>query len=715
EQSAIPEVAATIPTSDDPTLPVLTFRFWLIGTIFSIFSAAVAQFMYFRAASIQLNNFSCILLSYPVGVFLAKTLPDWSIGFHWPSDFIFARGTFIGGSLNPGPYNVKEHTLIVIAASTNNNNAYACDIIAIQRLFYGPKQNPNDVGWAAAILLIWTTQCVGYGFAGLCRSWLVYPGAMWWPSNLVIANLLHVFHAKSSEGIVADRINLFKKVTTWVIVYEFLPQYFAPYISRVSILCLILAINQQRGASLGFLSFDWQELSSFSPLYTPFWAQMNTLVPIFISFWIVGPWMYKQNVWDAQLFPLTSPSSFTTAGNHYNISKILNSETLVVEDDLYNAYSPLRLSAFWALAYGMNFAAITAILVHAALFHGKEIADGFRASRTEEEDVHFKMMRKYPEVPSSWYFATLGIFLALSIFTVEHWTEFQIRWWGVLAAMGTVIIFILPIGIVQAISTIQIGTNVITELIFGYLVPGKAIANVCFKTYGYISMAQSLSLVADLKLGVYMKIPPKAMFICQLYSTLIGAVVNYAVLDQLIRHVPDIWLTLATNPQWDATSALQFYTASLLWGAIGPARTFGPDSPYHVLLWFFLIGAFLPIPGYLLHRRYPKFGWNYINWPIMTQYWGGSIFKDLSPAYITTLVVSYMSQFHMKRYRRDWYDKYNYTISAALDSGSIVTAIILYLGVTLANLNGNEYVFWAFNPNTTQYLDQDYCLNNSAV
>ena len=61
----------------------------------------------------------------------------------------------------------------------------------------------------------------------------------------------------------------------------------------------------------------------------------------------------------------------------------------------------------------------------------------------------------------------------------------------------------------------QPGLNVITELIIGYLYPGKPLANVCFKTYGYISMGQALFLTQDLKLGHYMKIPPKSMFIVQ--------------------------------------------------------------------------------------------------------------------------------------------------------------------------------------------------------
>ena len=57
--------------------------------------------------------------------------------------------------------------------------------------------------------------------------------------------------------------------------------------------------------------------------------------------------------------------------------------------------------------------------------------------------------------------------------------------------------------------------NVIIELVIRYILPGKPLANVSFKTYGYISMAQALSFLGDFKLGHYMKIPPRAMFMAQ--------------------------------------------------------------------------------------------------------------------------------------------------------------------------------------------------------
>lgn len=59
------------------------------------------------------------------------------------------------------------------------------------------------------------------------------------------------------------------------------------------------------------------------------------------------------------------------------------------------------------------------------------------------------------------------------------------------------------------------GLNVITEYIIGYLYPGYPVANMCFKVYGFISMKQGLLFLQDFKLGHYMKIPPRSMFMAQ--------------------------------------------------------------------------------------------------------------------------------------------------------------------------------------------------------
>ena len=61
----------------------------------------------------------------------------------------------------------------------------------------------------------------------------------------------------------------------------------------------------------------------------------------------------------------------------------------------------------------------------------------------------------------------------------------------------------------------MMGLNVITEYIIGYLYPGYPVANMCFKVYGYVSLKQGITFLEDFKLGHYMKILPRAMFLAQ--------------------------------------------------------------------------------------------------------------------------------------------------------------------------------------------------------
>lgn len=69
-----------------------------------------------------------LLVAYPLGVGWAKIMPTRpfsTLGFHW--------------SLNPCPFSVKEHALIVIMANASFGSgfAYFADTLTAQRAFYG--------------------------------------------------------------------------------------------------------------------------------------------------------------------------------------------------------------------------------------------------------------------------------------------------------------------------------------------------------------------------------------------------------------------------------------------------------------------------------------------------------------------------------------------------------------------------------------------------
>ncbi|KAL6002861.1 oligopeptide transporter, partial [Asimina triloba] len=48
-----------------------------------------------------------------------------------------------------------------------------------------------------------------------------------------------------------------------------------------------------------------------------------------------------------------------------------------------------------------------------------------------------------------------------------------------------------------------------------------------FKTYGFMSTTQAITFLGDFKLGHYMKIPPKSMFIVQLVDTVVASLVSF--------------------------------------------------------------------------------------------------------------------------------------------------------------------------------------------
>jgi OPT family small oligopeptide transporter len=307
-------------------------------------------------------------------------------------------------------------------------------------------------------------------------------------------------------------------------VYYWLPGYFFQILTFFSWACWIKPDNRTlaqltsgyNGLGMLAISFDWSTIVSFlqSPLVVPWWAIANIGVGAALVSWVIVPALYYGNVWNAQKFPILTAALFTKDGELWDNDMVMN-EDKTLNQTAYDEYGPLYMTSFFAFTYGIMFAGLTSVLTHTALYHGKDILAQFRKSRDEDEDIHRKLMRAYPEVPSWWYIAVFIISFAASFGVIYGWKEIQLPWWGLILAIIIPIVFVLPIGIIQAVTNQQPGLNIITELIIGFALPGRPIANVTFKTYGYISMYQCLLFVGDLKLGHYMKIPPRAMFWAQ--------------------------------------------------------------------------------------------------------------------------------------------------------------------------------------------------------
>lgn len=105
---------------------------------------------------------------------------------------------------------------------------------------------------------------------------------------------------------------------------------------------------------------------------------------------------------------MSSRTSYDRFGNSYNVTAIINDD-LTLNVEKYEAYSPLFLSATFAISYGLSFASITATLAHTLLFYRKQIWVQSRRSMSEQPDIHARLMSKYPQVPDWWYVVILGM------------------------------------------------------------------------------------------------------------------------------------------------------------------------------------------------------------------------------------------------------------------------------------------------------------------
>ncbi|KAG0358054.1 hypothetical protein BGZ54_000077 [Gamsiella multidivaricata] len=699
EDSPIPEVRASVPPTDDPTLPTRTFRSWSLGIFFTVVLAFVNQFFWFRDNPLTIRVMVAQLLAYPLGKLMARVLPT--------RTFPFFGHKF---SLNPGPFNIKEHVLITIMANTGATTFAAIDIIVIQRLYYN-----DSWGFGGGLLLVISTQFIGYGFAGALRRFLVRPASMVWPVNLVNATLFHTLHRRNAANGALQAHG--DEVTSWKIsrnmfffvvaaisfVYYWLPGYIFPLLTSISWLCWInrdsLLLNQLGSGlkGIGYLSFtlDWSSMSAWlpSPLAIPWWAQANMLAGFVVFVWIVIPIMYYTNRYDGKLFPIYNTKTYDNVGQPYDLQRVLVNNSL--DEEKYNNYSPVRITAFFATMYGQGLCALGAIVSHAILYHGKEIWSRVRSAKQKDEDIHARLMDNYPECPDWWYAATFVVACALSILTVELYPSSDMTWWHVIVAMCLAAIWTLPIGILTAITSQAPSISMISEWVFGVISPGKPIGNMIFKTYGFITVQQAILFTQDLKLGHYMKVPPRDMFIFQMVGTLAAALVSMGTTTYLMNNIEGICTEAAQH--FSCPSATLFGASSIVWGVVGPLKFLSPSSMYYPIVWFFFIGFMIPVPFWLLARKYPNSWVKDVNMAAFML--GGGPYPPAGTSIMPTwALIGFISNFWIKRRHFGWWSKYNYVMSAALDAGVAVSALVIFFALQNNNIKMPEW--WGNNPSS---------------
>ena len=167
-------------------------------------------FFNFRDPAPYISPIVLLLVSHPMGKFLAFSLPNTCYRIPLPylpscipstlptplAQLIqpIIRPQAFEFLLNPGPWNIKEHVLVCIMANVALWTPSTINAIVTSQMYYGLTRDY----WFQLVLVL-STQLTGFGLAGLCRIFLVWPASMVWPQNLAFCMFLNTLHDKDNQ------------------------------------------------------------------------------------------------------------------------------------------------------------------------------------------------------------------------------------------------------------------------------------------------------------------------------------------------------------------------------------------------------------------------------------------------------------------------------------------------------------------------------------
>lgn len=182
--------------------------------------------------------------------------------------------------LNPGPWNIKEHAICAITATSASNAAASIYVFTAQDLFYDLPLSTTTV-----VLSVISIGLFGYGICGILRPICVWHvEAVYW-SNLPTVKTLQGLHWQELKN--SKPLRVFWYSFSAMAIYEVFPAYVFPWLNSISIPCLasmratgekasILTnlfggATNNEGLGLFTVSLDWQYVSNPSEHLNSSW------------------------------------------------------------------------------------------------------------------------------------------------------------------------------------------------------------------------------------------------------------------------------------------------------------------------------------------------------------------------------------------------------------------------------------------------------------
>ncbi|UJR07435.1 hypothetical protein I4U23_011721 [Adineta vaga] len=654
EQTTFEEVAGICLNKDDRTMKSLTIRSFTIGFLFICFMSFYHMWYYVTKLYALITPVTVILISH----LMAK---------------IWSR-------INGVSWTMKEHTIVLLMTNVAWTFSVVYDISVISYLEY--QERIPSFQFIYMFFFVVSIQFLGFGLAGILRRFLVWPSSEVWPSNfpsIALLRILHPSEISANRSVFGDETHLslwqrflsnelrfYFIIVIAQFIFYWLPGYMIPVLSGFSWICMIkptdytlAQLTDYRGLSLGSFSLNWYSITYFleSPFVVPRWALVNIGVGFVLVAWIITPIIYFQNVWKTREHAI---SSSTQSSSNWSAMGFVTTFT--------------------------TFASLSAVFVHTFLHHGKNLWQQikYRSLDKKGNDTHCRLIELYPDVPD-WWFLIVSVVAVVVIMIVAHVSNL-LEWYNVLFALSIAMIFVLPYGMVTSITGQLIQNQAVYFLmviIVGLLWAGNQSKRMTFIAIGYTTYCQTLYLVSNMKLGHYMKIPPRILFLVQLIACLVcssfGAGIQYYfyAVKRYYEH-PDAYkfesMFDLTNVGSTIVNNTSFITSQM------------PQN--RIFFWSLLIGALLPIPFWFASRKYK---WcHLVHIPLMLATVSWMPLVDTGTM-LTWLIIGFSAVILV---RRECWKRHIYLTSSALDAGmafalAMIGGPLVYYNVTFPSWWGD--------------------------
>jgi OPT family oligopeptide transporter len=289
------------------------------------------------------------------------------------------------------------------------------------------------------------------------------------------------------------------------------------------------------------------------------------------------------------------------------------------------------------------------------------------------------MMLAYPDAPQWWYGIVLVLAAAVGLICIYQ-ADSGLPWWAFFVAIGIATICILFFGSQYAMTGFHVPVQPLIQMIGAYLNPGKPLTSMYFTLFGYNTVVQGYYMLSDLKLGQYAKLPPRATFTMQMIGTIMGAIMNYVMMLSITTNQREILLSIEGTNIWSGAQIQSFNTQAVSWGGLAKQMYSVGTGRYQWVPLAFLIGFIAPLPFYFAHRLWPKLGFNYWNVAIIVWHLG-YLCTGINSSLTSVFILAFWSQLYLRKYKPEWFLKYNYVLCAGLDGGTQVIVFILSFAV----------------------------------